>query len=345
MKTSKSLVIVFAAMFAIAFSFSSCKKDNSGSTDVSLATADASQAIDAESQDAIADKAETDVDNDAETVQSNDFNYSDNSSLKFAIASYTKTVTINHSKDTTIWPKVITIVYDWKDTVNTEVSTKTGTVIITLDTIAGAHKKGWRLYVKRKIEFQNLTITTQDLATNDISSVTINGIRSVVPGIPSLKWLPNTNEIVIKTTESVTTPDSMRFTLKFDTITKTISRFVNRTRSAVLYYKTATIQNKIYIARHEYFKDTLTIDGTVTGINAAGKVYTRDITTPLVMVFAKVWPFNPIIISGELDQTIGDKLATFSYHAVGNKTMVTIEKNGKSKTITRTIGRKINKWW
>ena len=340
MKTSKNLVIVFAAVFAIAFSFSSCKKDKTSATDVSLATTDVNQATDAESQDAISDKVENDADNDIETVKSSDFDYTSSSSLKSA--SFSKTVTIDHPSDTINWPKVITIVYDWKDTVNEEISTKTGTVVITLDLIDGLKKYGWRFALSRKIEFQNLTITTAPLSNpNDVSSVTINGTKSVVPATPTITII-NDNEFKLSTVETVTTPDSMKFTLKYDDFTRTISRFVNRTRTVELYYK-RIIGTKRF--RPEYSQNSLTIDGTVTGINAAGKPYTRDITTPLVIEFAKVWPYNPVITSGVITQTIGDKTATFTYSAVGNKTQVTIEKNGKTKTITRTICRRISKWW
>jgi len=340
MKKEKSKLLLSVAIVVSTLLISSCKKDTTTTTSSStIPSSEIVKAQDAESQDAIADKVDNDVDNDIETVQANGFA---TGSLKSAAI---QSVDVKVDSFLKSWPKVITLTYNWSDTINGEHITKTGTITITMDTTIGAHKYGWESHFKRSIEFKNFMVTT------DSTSVTINGFRTVTRNSTPKSLVNGLAEISFQANDSITTKD-LTFTLKnikSDTnISESFTRNVAKLRTITTYFK-GTLVGKKYKYKSELLKDSIVWTGNITGVNAKNENYTREITTPLVMIFSHYWPHNAIMSSGVITQTIGTSVVTFTYTsdcvATGCKTKVTIEKDGKTKVIERKYARKLVKWW
>ena len=327
MKTNK-IHYLWAIAIVVNILTHGCNKDaTSGPGSSGITQSDLAAAQDAESQDAIISQVNQNTDNAMDNIEANNFNLTATKS-----ASDCATVTIS-PKDTIVFPKTITINYNCTDTVNGEYMTQTGQLVIVVDTIPVGKKMPWRAHLKRTITFNAFSVST------DSSSFTINGTRTLFRRGSATKALNNLNK---RTEVKDSISSALTFTTKtgFTTLNSTWNS--NRTRDAIRYFNRLSV--------NEYWhpvveKDTITFTGEVSGVNAKGDNYSRMITTPLVYTHCPFYPYNIVIPAGTINYMAGTNTMTVSYSADGCKTIITITKNGKTKTIDRRIGRKFNKWW
>jgi hypothetical protein len=319
---------VIFAFLALGAAILSCTKDNSTTTSDFTST-QLIQAQDAETQDAIAQALESDVDANMSTLQDNGFTGSSKE------AAGCVSVTVNHP-DTTTWPKLVTLVFDCSDTINNEIFSKTGTVMVTVDTLPGADAKFWWLHFKWTIEFSDFMFGT------DSANISINGTRTVYRKAASVRFVGN--ERIVNARDSVVS--DITLALNYDGVSKSITRNVNRIHKVVAYRKRGVALSPPFIRFfNEFEKDTTVITGNLTGVDAEGADYSRDITTPLVVTFCPEWPHNYILSSGSITQTINNSNIVFTYSPDGCNTVVTIDNNGKTKVIERRLGRRFRRWW
>ena len=133
-------------------------------------------------------------------------------------------------------------------------------------------------------------------------------------------------------------------TLKF-------TRNVNKVRTAVSHFRNVIFKPGDllhFLFRHVASFDTLTYNGTVTGVNEKGDTYSKTITIPLIITN---YMGSLVVTSGTMTYTVG---STDSYQISfkadpSNKhlTLVTVTNNltGKSKSFDRRFGRVFSKWW
>ena len=340
MKKKNFLLLALFACVTVTVIVFSCKKENNGgsSSSTGITSTEVAQAQDVESQDAVADKIDNDIDNDIETVQSNNFAYTTTpGNLKSATLDCVQ-VTVDDSV-LTKWPKTVTLVYNCGDTINNEHITKTGTITIIIDTTKGAGTKNWKLFMKRSIVFNNFTITT------DSDTLVINGTRTVYRKGATYNFSGGAlglAQLSVHAKDSIIA--GLTFKMNYSGVNKTITRNVSRIRTIVLNYKNVGALKIRY--RPELLKDSLIITGDVSGVNAKGDNYLRHISSPLIGVFCQNKPYNLIVSSGTIIQTINNAdTISFKYAPDGCKTQVTIDKNGKTKVFDRNFGMKLKKWW
>jgi hypothetical protein len=313
-----------AIIFLLGLAFTGCKKDE---TKTDLTKADLALVEDAETQDAVVDQVEQNSDNVLDQVESNDFS----SKVKSGMDCITVTV---DKQDTISFPKTLTLVYNCLDTINGEKITQTGTITIVIDTIAVHKKMPWRAHIKRTITFTNFMVST------DSSSITINGTRTMKRLGAKSRIIDNT---VLRVEENDSIIANLNFTVKYDGINKTITRKANKVRHAIKYFRWGAVAS---IWKPEKIKDTIVIEGIVTGINAKEEAYSRTITDPIKFTFCPVWPFNPIISEGAIEFAVGEKEHfTIMYSAEECKTMVIFSKDGKTKEIERRLAAKYRLDW
>ncbi len=336
---AKGLYVFTAVLFVLGMIvFFGCKKDNNSTDNSTVATSTVNEAQQSESQDAIADKTEQDMDNNLDKLESNGYSTSsEKSDLDECVS-----VSIDSTTRAKGWPRTVTLTYNCQDTINNEIFSQTGQIIVQVDTIKKT--KSGMLY-SRNISFNNYKIIMDSIPTFSPAtspSVTITGSRTLTR-IGISRTIINSKLINIDVTDSITS--DMNFTINYGDTTITFTRNVARERVAELYFKRIT-GTLIWLS--DIPKDTLTYTGTVTGINARGKNYTREITTPLECTFCSSWPHNLRISSGVISfSNDGGLVGTITYSANTDdcKTTVTLNANGKTKVIERKFGRKFHKWW
>jgi hypothetical protein len=319
---------LLALALMLGMTLAGCKKDKTTS-DTTLAGGDVALSQDAESQDAVADNVDQTVDDKLTSIEQNGFDISNQKSAMVGGGSWTCT----HAGDTAAWPKVITITFG--DTaVNGENLHYTGSIVITDSLIPGAGT--WRNRLIRKIKFAGFGIVS------DSSSVIVTGTRTVTR--TSVKYTPalstvtaNTTSLRLEVTDAITA--NLTFTITCGDFTKSFTRVVDRTRKAIAHFEKGTI-----FWRQAYLKDTVTINGTVSGKNLQDSTYSRVITAPPITITRCPLLF-PIISAGKMTLTNGSKTATLDYSSDGCKTKVTITKGDKTKVIERKINRKFHNWW
>jgi hypothetical protein len=315
------------AFIAVTIFIVSCTKDKTTTNSGGFTSSQVLQAQDAETQDAVVQTIDNDVDQNLTTLQENNFT----GGLKESEGCIT--VTVDHP-DTIYWPKVIQIHYDCSDTINGEIFTRSGGIIVTMDTLPGANTKYWRTHFKRTIDFDNLNFTS------DSSGILINGTRTNYRKSATLKFVDD--ERIIHAHDSIVS--DIILTLSYDGALKNITRNVNRIHNSTFYDLGIPLIHRIkYVP--EFAKDTIVITGDVTGMDAAGADYLRRITRPLVITYCPFWPHNAIIFSGAITQTIDTSNIIFTYAGDGCKTLVTIDNNGITKVIERKFRRRFHRWW
>lgn len=322
MKKIQILTGVMLFVLITVLIFHSCKKDNNES----IATTTVNELQNSESQDAVADKVENDIDNSVDKMEANDFNIStQKSSFDDCV-----TVEVDHP-DTTDWPKTITITVNCSDTVNGEIINQHGTIVI----VVNATNKPWRKFLTRTITFSNYSITA------DSSTITINGTRAMTRKSVDVIWLDDLKkEFRIQVLDSI--QSNLVFTAAYADTTITFTRIANKSRNMIAYFHRLTGGLRYY---NEIKKDTVIFNGNITGLNARGIPYERNITSPLEITFCPIWPHNPIISTGTITYIAGNNTATISYSATGCQTKVTITKNGVTKEIDRKFGKRFKRWW
>lgn len=339
---AKRLMNLLMVVALVGFIFTGCKKDSSSSSSGPVTVnAQTGTAQDAESQDAVATNIEQSADDQADQLEASNFQISETKSA--TVAGITVTV---DSKDTTTFPKTITLAFDTTLTINGETITQSGNIVITVDTVAVGKKLWWRKHVERTYTFNNFSVST------DSSSFTVNGTRTM----QRIGWASTLSSnkldlnVIITDTINSDIKINIADTVKSGTTTKTFAgsftRNVARRRVYnVNYYKLSATKLLWHPA---YLKDTLTITGTITGLNLQDSAYSRNITTPLVFALCPVFPYN-LVAKGVITDSEGkdnNKTVTITYAPDGCKNSVTaVTSNGKTITLSRKLDRKFLKWW
>ena len=312
----------------VTLTFSSCKKDSSSSTPSSASQIATAQ--DAESQDALVQQVEQDADNMADALESSNFNTSEAKAGNLNGIS----ISVTHPNDTVTFPKYITLIYNYVDTINGENMSQTGQISIMVDTIPVHKKLWWRKHVIRTFQFSNFTVT------NDSSSLTVNGYRTMA----RKDWIQTLSDNNLKLRVAV--QDSIYATFEIGVTNGSFSgsftRKINRSRNlSVHYYKLLAI-NRVW---RPLFNDTLTFAGSITGMNLQDSAYSRIITKPLVFTLCPVWPHN-MSASGQITDTEGTQVTTINYTPDGCKNNVSgTDAHGNNVPLNRKINRSFHKWW
>jgi hypothetical protein len=248
MKTRISIIITSIIMVVGFFSFNSCKKDASTLINSTVETNETTSASDNAVLSEISDNLTQEAENTASDLDSKGY-----TSLKSFESGQCSTITIDHPNDSTIFPKVITIVYSsCSDSVG---AAKTGTIKITIT------KRYWQLGSVRTIQFI-------DFSVNGFS---INGTKSV------------TNSGVVNGYLSWNITDSI--TVKFPDNVTTVSR--NWARVRVLQTPTTYEQTDAgWIAFKRYWRNNwwhalYSVTGNGTGTNRFGDALTLTTQSPL----------------------------------------------------------------
>ena len=332
MKTRRIIISSLIALFALIVTFWACNKDNGTDTQSGITTANISEIQQSESQDAIADKIETDIDNNLDALEANNYTVS---SLKSAPESCVD-IQID-STGTNVFPRTVTLTYNCIDTVNGERIAQTGQVKIIVNRIKENVGTG---YYSRSMTFTNFKFET------DSSSVNVNGTRNLVRTQVKSNLSGDKKNYRTLITDSISSNLSFAITYKrsapaVDT-TITFTRIVSRERNAALHSKRVGLLRWASDIRN----DSITFTGKVEGVNAQGVPYMRNYTSPVKCVFCPYWPYNLVITSGEIEVSSNNVvIGTISYSANGCATEVTLNKDGKSKTIKRRFALRFNKWW
>ncbi len=327
MKTGKLLnLLMLVAIFA--FIFTGCKKDNSSSSTSTTPTVNTENATaqDAESQDAVSTNVEQNTEDQADALEASNYNTTETK------ASNGITVTVDHP-DTTYFPKIITLTYNYSDTINGEHMSQTGTITLTVSLQSGT--SWWRNRIKRVFAFDNFTVTT------DSTSFTVNGSRTM----RRLSWAPtvSSNKLALNVIIKDSITSDLTIGITDGSFTGSFTRMAARERVySVNYYKLAVVNRLWHPA---YLKDTLTITGIITGINLQDSAYSRLITTPIVYGLCPVYPYN-LVAKGVIKDTEGTKVITITYAPDGCENKVTAtDANGKTIKVSRKLDRTFRKWW
>lgn len=310
--------------------FTNCKKDSGSSSSTSGSSSQIATAQDAETQDALATKIEQDADTQADAVESSNFHVSEVKS----VAANGIGLDIDHP-DTTYFPKMITLTYNYADTVNGEYMSQTGQIIITVDTVPVGHKLWWRKHVMRTFNFVGFTVTA------DSSSFTINGSRTM----KRKSWTSthSADNLKLRVELKDTIYSNITVGITDGTYTGSFTRHVARSRDIVNHYYRLLATNKVW--HPAFVSDSITFTGDISGMNLQDSAYLRRITTPLVFTLCPVWPHN-LIASGAIMDTEGSRVTTITYTPDGCKTTIT-GKDAANHAITfsRKINRRFHKWW
>lgn len=343
----RNIITGMAVLFlAGGLSFTSCKKDDTASTNPNSTSITIQQAIqvqNSDAQDAIADKTEEDIDNKLEELENN--NYS-TLTTKSEIAGLTDTVvfTVDHP-DTTTFPKVVTLTYySYQDSSTTENITKNGEIIVTINRSDTRHPR----LISRSFVFDDFAVTT------DSTTIILNGTRLVKRTKDALK-LTGLEFARISVTDSIkaSLKYSVATTGKTDTLKFT--RNVSKLRTAIAHYRNmnyvaGALNDNLRNLRFRHFPslDSLTYSGTVTGINEKGDEYSKTITSPLIII---VYKGSLVITAGTMTYTVG---TADSYQITFEQdpehlhfTLVTIKDNNtdKTKSFDRRFSHIFKKWW
>jgi hypothetical protein len=328
MKTIK-IQYLWGLAVILGLSIYGCNKETTTSPNTSsgITKSDIATAQDAEAQDAVISQVEQDADNTMDDMEANNFTLSSTKS-----ASDCATVEIS-PKDTFVFPKTITITYNCMDTVNGDYMTQTGQIVIVVDTIPVGKKLPWRAHLRRTLTFNDFSVST------DSSSFTINGTRTLFRERAATR-VSNSYNMRVEVKDSIVA--NLSIAIKNGSDNFTVTRIANRTREAIRNYSRLTMMSGW---RAGIIRDSVIYNGTISGVNAMGNNYSRTITSPVIFTRCPYWPYNQIIPTGTIQFVNGANTCTISYAADGCKTIITLEKNGQTKTIERRIGRKFYRWW
>ncbi len=341
MKTRKIIFWLFFFFTAVTFSITSCKKDTTSST--SFTSQQTAQVQNSDAQDAIADKTEEDVDNKLEELQNNDYAAANMKSFAVGLTD-TVVIAVDHP-DTTTFPKVVTLTYyNYTDSSSNEPITKNGTITVTVNRSNSNNLK----LISREFDFADFAVTT------DSTTIIINGTRTVNRTKAALQ-LTGLQLARISVTDNITATLSYAVATTGKTDTLKFTRDVNRTRTAISHFKNVKFKANApaYNLTHLDFKhiassDTITYDGSVTGVNEKGNTYTKTIASTLEIT---VYKGSLIISTGTMSYatSAGDSYSILFEQDPSHPhlTLVTVTNNqtGKTKSFDRRFGRIFNKWW
>jgi len=337
MKTRKIIYyLVVLATFGILIS--GCKKDNNSSSTPKLSAQQIDQMQNSDVQDAIAEKTDQDVDKSIDQLQVSNYQPTTAKSLS---ASGSLVIRVDHP-DSTTFPKVISLVYtNFQDSTAFESFVKNGEIDV-LVSLNGTDKQ----LVTRAMTFKHFSVTT------DSTTFTINGVRTMMRIARSFKF-NGAAGARFTATDNITANLSYAITKTGVSDTLKFTRIVSRLRKAYLHYDNfGGILWRFARFRTNLSKDTISISGTVTGINEKGDSYTKTVSasTPLLVTF---YLGTPIITSGILDYTVtGTTAASFTVTfkedpAHPRNTLITATNNSTLAVTTfdRRFSRKFRRWW
>jgi hypothetical protein len=342
MKTGKIVLRLFFFCVAGIFLPYSCQKDNTTPVvtppSQTLTSKQTIQVENSDAQDAISDKAEEDVASKLDELQSNNYAVS---SMKSYLSGLTDTIVISvDHPDTTYFPKVVTLTYySFQDSSAFEDVTKNGQLIVTVNRPDVSHPR----LLSWVINFKNFALTT------DSTTVTINGIRTVNRQKASVKF-NGIQSLRLSVTDNITAATRWAVVSTGKTDTLKFTRNVNKVRTAITHFRNVAYfpNDLIHIRyRHVFSSDTVTYNGTVTGINEAGNTYTKTITSPLDVTEYKG---SLVVSSGTLTYVTGTDSYQITFEMDPEHkhfTLVTITNNltGKTSSFDRRFGRIFRRWW
>jgi hypothetical protein len=338
MKTRKIIYyLVVLGIFGIFIS--GCKKDNNSPTTTSKFTSQQLSLVqNSDVQDAVAEKTDQDIDKSIDQLQVSNYQVPTGKSLS---ATGSLVITVNHP-DSTTFPKIITLVYtNFQDSTAFESFVKNGEIDV-LVTANGTDKQ----LITRTLTFKHFSVTT------DSTTFTITGVRTMTRTDHSFKF-NGVSGARLTTTDNITANLSYAITKTGVSDTLKFTRIVSRLRKAYLHYDNyGGILWKFAWFRNNLSKDTISISGTVTGINEKGDPYTKTVSSssPLLITF---YLGTPIISSGILDYTVTGTTAesfTVTFKEDPNhprNTLITVTNNTTLAVTTfdRRFGRKFGRWW
>jgi len=339
MKTRK-IIYYLVVLAAFGIFISGCKKDNNSSTTTTpkFTGQQLDQVENSDVQDAIAEKTDQDIDKSIDQLQVSNYQPSTAKSLS---ATGSLVITVNHP-DSTTFPKLISLVYtNFQDSTAFESFVKNGEIDV-LVSLNGTDKQ----LVTRAMTFKHFSVTT------DSTTFTINGVRTMMRMARSFKF-NGAAGARFTATDNITANLSYAITKTGVSDTLKFTRVVSRLRKAYLHYDNyGGILWRFARFRTNLSKDTISISGTVTGINEKGDSYTKTVSasTPLLVTF---YLGTPIITSGILDYTVtGTSAASFTVTFKEDpnhprNTLITATNNTTLAVTTfdRRFSRKFRKWW
>lgn len=320
------------------FLIPACKKDNTTPTDLKLTSQQIVQVQNSDVQDAVAEKTDQDIDKTVDQLQVSNYAVPTGKSLS---ASGSLVITVDHP-DSTTFPKVVTLVYtNFQDSTENESFVKNGEIDITI-TVNGSDK----LLISRALVFKHFSVST------DSTTFTVNGTRTVTRTARKFKFL-GLQGSRFAVTDNITANLSYAITKIGVSDTLKFTRVVARLRNSVLHFDNfGGILWRFARFRNNLSKDTITISGTVTGINEKGDAYSKVVSasTPLVITFYKG---TPVISSGTLDYSVtGASAASYTVTFKEDpdhprNTLITVTNNTtlKSTSFDRRFSRKLRRWW
>jgi hypothetical protein len=338
MEIRKFIFRFFFFFIAGSLLFSSCKKESSGPTNNPLTSQQTIQVQNADVQDAVADKTEEDIDNKLDELQNNNYAVDGMKSLLTGLSD-TVVITVDHP-DTTTFPKVVTLTYySYRDSSANETIIKNGKITVTITNANPTHKK----LVSRSFVFSNFAVTT------DSTTIVINGTREVKREKESVKFT-GLKSVRISVTDAITAATKFAVATSGKNDTLYFTRNVNKVRTAVSHFRNVIYKPLDII--HFYFRhiassDTITYNGTVTGINEEGNTYTKTITSPLTVTEYKG---SLVVSSGTLTYVVGTDSYEVTFKVDPDHrhfTLVTITNNltGKTRSFDRRFGHIFKRWW
>ena len=332
--------IVFRLVLFLAGSLSiySCKKDSSTPTGNPLTSQQTIQVQNSDAQDAVADKTEEDIDSKLDELQNNNYAVA---GMRSYLSNLTDTVviTVDHP-DTTTFPKVVTLTYySYIDSSANEPIIKNGKITVTIASSNPTHKK----LVSRSYVFDNFAVTT------DSTTILLNGTRVVSRQKEAVRFT-GLQSVRISVTDNITAATQWAVVTTGSTDTLKFTRNVNKVRTAVshfrnIIYKPGDLLH--FLFRHVASSDTITYNGTVTGINEENNTYTKTITTPLMVTEYKG---SLVVSAGLMTYVVGTDSYEVAFEADPvhkHFTLVTVTNNltGKSRSFDRRFGRVFRRWW
>jgi hypothetical protein len=338
MEIRKILFRLFFFLLAGSLSMYSCKKDSSTTTTNPLTSAQTIQVQNSDAQDAVADKTEEDIDSKLDELQNN--NYAVTGSKRY-LSNLTDTVviTVDHP-DTTTFPKVVTLTYySYIDSSANEPIIKNGKITVTISSANPTHRK----LNSRAFVFDNFAVTT------DSTTILLNGTRVVSRQKEAVKFT-GLQSVRISVTDNITAATQWAVVTTGSTDTLKFTRNVNKVRTAVSHFRNVIYKSGDllhFLFRHVASSDTITYNGTVTGINEENNTYTKTITSPLTVTEYKG---SLVVSAGIMTYVVGTDSYEVTFEAdPAHKhfTLVTITNNltGKTRSFDRRFGRVFKKWW
>lgn len=334
MKIKVFLIVLIASGVFIP----ACKKDNGGSSTAKLTSQQINQMQNSDAQDAIAEKTDQDIDKSIDQLQATNYLVPVGKSLS---ASGSLVITVNHP-DSTTFPKVVTLVYtNYQDSTALESFVKNGEIDLTI-TANGTNKQ----LVTRALTFKHFSVKT------DSTTFTVSGTRTLVRTGHTFKFY-GLQGSRFTATDNITANLSYAITKTGVSDTLKFTRVVSRLRKAFLHYDNFGGNLwKLARFRNNLSKDTITLSGTVTGINEKGDPYTKTVSSasPLIITFYRG---TPVITSGTMDYTVtGTSASSYTITFKDDpdhprNTLITVTNNTTLATnsFDRRFSRKLRRWW